>query len=152
MKKTLLLSCLAATFVVAQEKIPNTSVSRVAPHTYAPKQVKVLGDLDDGRPGHSVYTTRPAPYRAFVFSAYGGQKVDITVSSSGRRPFIALADSTLNELATGTNTITFSLPYRGPYIEVWYVVFRDLENKPAHFTVQVKKVQGAPVQVARSDE
>lgn len=152
MKKSILLGCLAAAVLVAQEIPGSLPVARTSPHTYAATDVKVLGDLDNGRPGHVIYSTRQAPYRAFVFSAYGGEKVSITVNSTARKPFVALADSTLNQLTTGTRTISFELPYRGPYIEVWYIVFKDLENKPARFTVHVKKIPAAPVQTASSTE
>jgi len=145
--KTLIMSCIAATALIAQEKVTNNA--RV-PLTYAAKEVRVLGDLDDGLPGTSFSYTKKPTYRAFVFSAFGGEKVDITVSSTGRRPFIALTDSTLQELAVGTNHISFALPNHGPYIEVWYVVFRDLENKAARYTVQVKKLPGSLQQAART--
>ncbi len=79
-----------------------------------------------------------------MFSAFGGEKVEVTVKGADRKAFVALADSSLNQLTSGATNLSLALPYRGPDIEVWYIVFRDLDNKPGRFTVQVKKVASAP--------
>ena len=115
--------------------------------TYAPADVKVLGDLDYGQTSDSVdYSAKP-PYRAFVFSAFGGDSVEVTVKGDERRAFVALTDSSLNQLVSGATNLTLSLPNRGPYIEVWYILFRDFDSKPGHFTVLVKKLAGTPKKI-----
>jgi hypothetical protein len=39
------------------------------------------------------------------------------------------------------------LPYKGPDLEVWYLIFRETDYKTAHFTVQVKKIGSEPPSV-----
>lgn len=147
------IASLAAVVAVAQEKttvraVPDVSqVVRQAtrttatPFSYSPTDVRVLGDLEFGRSSGAVsYSTRPQ-YRAFVFSAYGGETVRISVKGAGRKAFVALTDSTMTQLASGAETVSLSLPYRGPYIECWYIIFRDYQNRPARFTVHVEKLQ-----------
>jgi hypothetical protein len=115
-------------------------------HPYDPADVKVLGDLDYGQTSESVdYSSKP-PFRAFVFSAFGGERVEVTVKGDDRKAFVALTDSTLNQLMSGSTNLSLSLPYRGPYIEVWYILFRDFDSKPGRFTVQVKKLANTPEQ------
>ena len=162
MTRTIIMTFLTATLVLAQEK--NTrlglhsshnlvAAARIAeagfPATYAAADVKVLGDLDYGQSsGPVVYSARPA-YRAFVFSAFGGEAVEVSVRGTDRKAMVALADSSLTRLAIGDTSLQLVLPNRGPYIECWYIVFRDFEKKPAQFTVQVKKlVPPASAQVA----
>lgn len=136
MKIRALIGCFAITLAVAQEKSTNLQ----QPVSYSPTEVKVLGDLDYGRTSPSViYSNRPQ-YRAFVFSGFGNETFDITVNGTGGRAFVALADSSLTEIASGTTHLTVSLPYRGPDMEVWYVVFRDTAKNPGRFTVRVNKL------------
>ena len=47
----------------------------------------------------------------------------------------------MTQLASGAETVSLSLPNRGPYIECWYIIFRDYQNKPARFTVEVNKLE-----------
>jgi len=107
---------------------------------YMPTDVKILGDLDYGQTsGPVTYSTSPR-YRAFVFSGYGGETVEVTVRGDDGKALVAVTDSSLNQIASGTTNLRLSLPNRGPDIEVWYIVFRETDNKPARFTVQVKKL------------
>ena len=108
--------------------------------SYRPTDVKILGALEYGETGASVLSLRDPRYHAFVFSGYGGDIVDVTVTGSGRTGLVVLADSTLNQLATGDTHIGITLPYRGPDIEVWYVLYQEAAPKPAHFSVHVKKL------------
>lgn len=152
MVRTVIMSCLAATLILAQEKTTNHRVQHFShslvasaqssglPLVYSARDVKVLGDLDYGQTSRPVvYSARPT-YRAFVFSAFGGETVEVTVHGTARKAMVALADSSLNRLAIGDTSLRLSLPNRGPYIECWYIVFRDSEKKPACFTVSVKKI------------
>lgn len=110
------------------------------PHIYAAREVRVLGDLEYGQTSEPVMYSAKPPYSAFVFSAFGGETVEVTVRGADRKAMVALADASLQQLAIGDTRLRLSLPYRGPYIECWYIVFRDFEKKPARFTVQVKKL------------
>jgi len=111
---------------------------------YGPSDVQILGDLEDGQTSKPVVYSPKPPYRAFVFSGYGCEKVEVTVNSKDGTPFLALADSSLNEISRGDSHLSIRLPYRGPDIEVWYIVFKDVNDKPASFTVQVKKTETFP--------
>jgi hypothetical protein len=134
----------------AQASPPVALSTQIAlPHAYSAKDVKILGDLDSGRASPPVLYSAHPPYRAFVFSAYGGEQVDIAVKGATRKAYVVLTDSTLVPLASGVGSLRFTLPYRGPYIEVWYIVFRDFEAKPARFTVQVKKLPGTTLAAGR---
>ena len=111
------------------------------PHrTIQPADVKILGDLDYGQTSHPVACASTPQYRAFVFSGYGGDRVEVTVKGLGRTASVTLADSSLTEIARGTTSLTLALPNYGPDIEVWYILFHDDQYKPARFSVQVKKV------------
>lgn len=142
MKTVILMSCLAANLLVAQEKATVRNSSNSTENiSYAAKEVRVLGDLDYGRSsGPVTYSSKPR-YSAFVFSAFGGETVEISVKGNQRKAMVALADAGLNRLAIGDTSLRISLPNRGPYIECWYIIFRDFEEKPASFTVQVNKLQ-----------
>jgi hypothetical protein len=136
LKKSLILGCLAAMVAVAQEK-PTGIFASIAPQSYSPAQVRVLGDVEYGQSKTAARYAAGPRYRAFVFSGYGGDKVEITLKGPAAKMPIVLADSTLNQIAAGTSQLSVSLPNRGPDIEVWYVL---TDNTPAQFTVQVKKI------------
>ena len=150
--KPFIFTLLTVAAAVAQEK---SAVSRSAtPHSvtatlqqsatlsYSPADVKVLGDVDYGQTLQSWDRPGGARYRAFVFSGYGGDKVDIKLISDERRTFMALADSTLNLIGTGSSHMILSLPYRGTDIEVFYVLFPAAITGNTRVTVQVKKLSG----------
>jgi hypothetical protein len=136
LKKSLILGCLAAMVAVAQEK-PTGIFASIAPQSYSPAQVRVLGDVEYGQSKTAARYAAGPRYRAFVFSGYGGDKVEITLKGSAAKMPIVLADSTLNQIAAGTSQLSVSLPNRGADIEVWYVL---TDNTPAQFTVQVRKM------------
>ena len=136
MKKSVAMIFFAAIFAAAQEK-PAGILTSISPQAISPAQVKVLGAVDYGQNKTTISYASGPKYRAFVFSGYGGDKVQITVKGrTGRVPFI-VTDSTLNRIADGFSQTSLSLPNHGPDIEVWYVL---TENKPAPFTIQVNKL------------
>jgi hypothetical protein len=118
--------------------------------SFAPVEVKIVGYLDYGQISPPVNFSDSPHYRAFAFSGYGGDTVDVSLNGAGRTAFVAVADSTLKGLVGGTERVRVTLPDHGPDLEVWYVLFRDLENKPGRFTVQVKKVGNQQRQVEAS--
>lgn len=135
LKKTLLLALLAGMFAMAQEKVADTSAS-VSSVNYSPAQVKVLGAVEYGQTRTAASYVPGPRYRAFVFSGYGGDQVEIVFKGPARMPLV-LADSTLNQVATGVSRICVALPNKGPDIEVWYVL---TENSREQITLQVKKI------------
>jgi len=108
--------------------------------SFPPADVKIAGDLDYGHTSAPVECASTPRYHALVFNAHSGDRVDVTVTAEGRHAEVAIADPSLNELASGTNHVTTTLPDRGPDVEAYYIVFRDSENKPARFTVHLKKL------------
>ena len=141
MKKAIILSCLTVMMAVAQEKTAANSAVTTTWVKYRPADVKVLGVIDYGQSRNALDgTARVASprYRAFVFSGYGRDRVQITLKGETPASFI-LTDSTLNPIGSGSTQATVSLPYRGPDIEVYYIVF-PASGRPAHVSVQVKKV------------
>ncbi len=50
-----------------------------------------------------------------------------------------MTDSTLNEIGRGASKVTVALPFRGPDIEVYYIVFPS-SHRVAPLNIQVRKV------------
>ena len=154
MNKAVILGCLAAVLVSAQEKTTDRRASQssalltvsknvsehIPPVTYVSDDVRILGDLEYGRSSGWVNYSPTPHYSAFVFNAYGGERVDVSVRGADRRAFVALTDSSLSQIGSGTSHLNVQLPYRGPDIEVWYIVFRSFDSRPARFTVQLNKI------------
>ena len=140
MKDGIVLSLMAVMVSFAQEKIavnePVTSCST----KYHPDDVKVLGVVDYVHAQSAVDRISSPRYRAFVFSGYGRDRIEITLRGAKSVASFAVTDSTLNQIGTGLSRTTISLPYRGPDIEVYYIVFPATLRKTAHVTVQIKKV------------
>jgi len=63
------------------------------------------------------YSDRP-PYRAFVFSAFGGERSKSRSTGGERTAFVHLPIPPSPAGKRQTN-ISFSLPKHGPYIECW---------------------------------
>lgn len=114
--------------------------------SFPPAEVKIAGDLEYGHTSAPVECASSPRYHALVFNAHSGDRVDVTVSAEGRQAEVAIADPSLNEVARGANHVTAVLPDRGPDVEAYYIVFRDSENKPARFTVNLKKLAAEPSQ------
>jgi hypothetical protein len=107
--------------------------------TLEPADVKVVGSLDYGQTSDPVEYTGTPKYAAFVFNGNGDDRVEVTVKGGDRQAAISIADGSLKELATGANHLSFTLPKNGPDMETYYIVFRDAENKPGRFTVELIK-------------
>lgn len=149
--KPFIFSLLTVAAAMAQEKSavkqlatasPVTTLQRHVTVSYSPADVKVLGDVDYGQTLQSWDRPGGPRYRAFVFSGYGGDKVDIKLISDERRTFMAVADSTLNLIGAGSSHMILSLPYRGTDIEVFYVLFPAAVTRNSRVAVQVKKLSG----------
>lgn len=108
--------------------------------SFSPAKVKIMGDLEYGQTSKAVECSSASPYYAFVFNGQGGERVDVVVKSDDRQAFVAIGDPSLNQLASGTGHVTFTLPNRGPDPEAYYIVFRDSESKDARFIVELKKL------------
>ncbi len=109
-----------------------------------PSDVKIAGDIDYGQTSPAIdYTNDPA-YRALVFNGNSGDQIQVTVKDNGHKAWVAIADGSLKELATGTTELTFTLPNAGPDLQAYYIVFRDSGNQRAAFTVELKKLSASP--------
>lgn len=149
MKKSAILGCFVAILAVAEERPPIEAVNvtdsvrpatlRANTGTYVPGDVKVLGIVDYGKTQYAMDRAARQHYRAFVFSGYGGDRVAITLKGENPGAPFVVTDSALNKIGTGASTVTVALPYRGPDIEVYYIVFPST-HRTAHLTVEVKKV------------
>ena len=150
MKKGAVLGCFVAMLAVGQDRSKPvieavTVIEKAQPATfrsgsqYLPSDVKVLGVLDYGRRSIALDCAAKQRYRAFVFSGYGGDRVEIALQGEHPNASFAVTDSTLIPIESGSSRVTVALPYRGPDIEVYYIVF-PTSNRTAHLTVQVKKV------------
>jgi hypothetical protein len=102
--------------------------------------VKVDGALDYGQTSDAVEYTGTPQFDAFIFNGSGRDRIEVTVKGGDRKGLIIIADGALTQLASGTTHLAFTLPDKGPDPEAYYIVFRDSENKPARFTVELKKV------------
>lgn len=109
--------------------------------SFSPDDVKILGDLSYGETGAPVSCSAGAGYCAFVFSGQGDDQVQVTVKADAGTATVAIADGSLKQLASGTNTLSFTLPNRGPDAEAYYIVFRDKDHKPGRFIVALNKIQ-----------
>ena len=140
MKKGIILSCLAVFVVAAHEKPAYNQPVTSTWAKYRADDVKVLGIVEYGHSQNAVDRTVAGPrYRAFVFSGYGRDRVEITLKGAIPGLHFILTDSTLAPIGSGSTRATLSLPYRGPDIEVYYIVFPAYRNA-ANVTVQIKKV------------
>lgn len=146
MKNIALMSVLATLLVGGAEKSAASS-DQVA---YAPTDVKILGVLNYGQTSGPVEYSDTPQYRAFLFAGDRNDQVEVTVSGAAQNAFVALADQSLNVIATGTGHLSVALPDHGPDAEMFYVVFKDQTNRPARMSVQVNKTGSSPVSAALS--
>ena len=148
MKKGAILGCLVAMLAAGQSRPPieavtvTDTVQRASrgsnSGTYHPGDVKVLGILDYGKTHSALDCAAKQPYRAFLFSGYGGDRVEVALKGQAAGSFV-VTDSTLNEIGRGASRVTVALPFRGPDIEVYYIVFPS-SHRPAPLNIQVRKV------------
>ncbi len=108
--------------------------------SFKPDDVKILGDLEYGQSSEPVEYSGAPRYSAFIFTAKAGDRIEAIVKDSQRKAFVAIADGSLNQLASGTTRLQFRIPNHGPDAEAYYIIFRDTEDKPARFTVELKRV------------
>jgi hypothetical protein len=116
------------------------TVGFLAGQDFKVEDVKVMGDLKYGQTSAPVECPGTPSFCAFVFNGQGDDRVEVDVSNGEGKAFVAIADGALAELTSGTDRVVFSLPRRGPDIETYYIVFRDRENKPGRFMVELKKL------------
>ena len=117
------------------------TVTFLAGQNFKVDDVKVVGDLQYAQTSAPVECSGVPPYCAFVFNGQGNDRIEVDVRSEDGNAFVAIADGALAELISGTNRVVFSLPRRGPDAETYYIVFRDRENKPRRFTVELMKLE-----------
>jgi hypothetical protein len=115
----------------------------IAAASFQPSDVKIVGDLDYDHISAPVDCTDTPRYRALVFNGNSGDRIEVTVRGGNRKAVIAIADGSLTELAKGTTHVAFTLPNAGPDAQAYYIVIRDSDDKPAQFTVELKKVKKA---------
>ena len=116
------------------------TVAFLAAQSFNVGDVKVVGDLQYGQTSAPVDCSGVPSYCAFVFNGQGDDRIEVDVSEGEGKAFVAIADGALAELTKGTNRVVFSLPRRGPDAETYYIVFRDRDNKPGRFMVELKKL------------
>jgi hypothetical protein len=114
---------------------------------YSPDEIKVLGVLDIGESSKPTEFFSTPKYQAFVFQGNGHDQVEITVTGSDRKAYIALADSGLVPIASGLGRLAVALPYHGPDTEAFYILVKNLGKQPAHWAVHLKKT-AAPAQAS----
>lgn len=111
---------------------------------YSANEIKVLGVLDDGQSGKLTEFSSTPKYRAFVFEGYGRDQVEVTVTGTNQKAYVALADSSLNPIASGLGRLAVALPYHGPDREAFYILVKSLSTQPAHLTVHLRRMAGSP--------
>jgi hypothetical protein len=147
LKIKMVLVTLLATLLVNGAEKSAASPERVS---YSPNDVKLVGVLDYGQRSGAVEYSDTPQYRAFLFAGQANDRVEVTVTGPVQNDFIALADQSLNVIATGTGHLSVSLPDHGPDAEMYYVVFQNSKNRSARMSIQVNKT-GAVSPVASSD-
>jgi hypothetical protein len=111
---------------------------------FSSNDIKVLGVLDDGQSSKLAEYTSTPKYRAFVFEGNGRDQVEVTVTGTNQKAYVALADSSLNPIASGLGRLAVRLPYHGPDKEAFYIVVKNLTNQPARLSVHLKKIAASP--------
>ena len=145
---------LAGMAAVGQEKTADPTIVSVSfpaqnaaeqSSAYSPAEMKVVGTLDDGQTSKLVEFSSTPKYRAFVFEGFGHDQVEITVTGTNRKAYVALADSTLTPVASGLGKLAVALPYHGPDKEAFYILVKNLSSQPTRLAVHLKRI--AAVQV-----
>jgi hypothetical protein len=151
MKNILLYASMAALLggmlASGQEKSSNPTDPTIVPVSfpaqpaaYSPDDMKILGTLDSGQTSKLVEYSSTPQYRAFVFEGNGHDQVVVTVTGANSKAFVALADSSLTPIASGTGQLSATLPYHGPDTEAFYIIFKGNTNQPARLAVHLKKI------------
>ncbi|HYO83838.1 MAG TPA: hypothetical protein VES20_20715 [Bryobacteraceae bacterium] len=111
----------------------------LAAESFPPAEVAILGDIDYAQKSAEMECSGKPQYCALVFNGKSGDVVEVTVSGGERKPFVAFADGSLKELARGSGVASFTLPEVAEGLATYYIIFRDPENKPGRFTIELKK-------------
>lgn len=149
MKKGAILGCFVAMLMLGQDRPPIEAVNVTEPAQtasftgnsamYRAGDIKVLGIVDYGKTQNARDCVAKQHYRAFVFSGYGGDRIQVALKGNNSSTPFVVTDSTLNKIGSGRSTVTVALPFRGPDIEVYYIVFPST-HKTAPLSVQIRKV------------
>jgi hypothetical protein len=107
---------------------------------YSSDDIKVLGVLDSGETSKPAEFFGTPKYQAFVFEGNGHDQVEITVTGSNRKAYVALADSALTPIASGLGRLDVTLPYHGPDTEAFYILVKNLGSHPTRLAVHLEKV------------
>ena len=110
---------------------------------YSPSEMKILGTLDNGETSKPAEYSSTPKYRAFVFEGNGHDQVEVTVTGTDRKAYVALADATLKPIASGLGHLSVTLPYHGPDTEAFYILVKNLTTQPARLAVHLKKTAAA---------
>jgi len=146
---------LGGTFAAGQEKSADPSVTPVRfpeatqQSAYAAANLEIVGTIDSGETSRAIEYSNKPEYRALVFEAKGNDKVEVAVTGLNGKAFVALADPSLNPIASGTGRLSATLPNRGPNNEAFYILFKSTDNQPARLVVHLTKIS-APVQAAEA--
>jgi hypothetical protein len=111
----------------------------LAATTFPPAEVEILGDLDYGRTSDSLECSAKQQYCSVLFNGLSGDRVVATVTGATGKPFVAIADGTLTELAHGEGEASVTLPEVTDKLATYYIVFRDPARKAGRFTVRLEK-------------
>lgn len=110
--------------------------------TYPPADVEILGDVDYGQTTPAFDCSAKQPYCSVLFNGLSGDRVQATVTPAtpaAEKPFIAIADGTLTELAHDNGTVSATLPEVTDKLATYYIVFRPTNSKAGKFTVRLEK-------------
>ena len=78
--------------------------------SFPPAEVAILGDIDYGRQSEALECpVGKQKFCALVFNGESGHEVEVTVTGGNTKPFVAIADGSLTELARGTGRAVVKL-------------------------------------------
>jgi len=118
------------------------SVLVFAAESFPPADVEILGDIDYGQTSDPLVCSAKQKYCSVVFNGLSGDRVQVQGRGDGAdKPFVAVADGSLNELARGSGEVTATLPQVTDKLATYYIVFRDPSGKPGKFTIRLNKAQ-----------
>ena len=113
-----------------------------AAESFPPAEVEILGDIDYGQTSDPLVCSGKQKYCSVVFNGMSGDRVQVQGRNEGAdKPFVAVADGSLKELARGSGEVTATLPEVTDKLATYYIVFRDPSGKPGKFTIQLNKTK-----------
>lgn len=118
------------------------SVILLAADSFPPADVEILGDIDYGQTSDPLVCNGKQKFCSIVFNGVSGDKVQVAARGEGKdKPFVAIADGTLKELARGSGEVSTTLPEVTDKLATYYIVFQDAAGKPGKFTIQLTKAK-----------